>query len=91
MRSIRMANDHTRNALSRSLRPRADVASRSIGAALRPDADDVAPTQAGISLGRGPVRKGSREAGRRVERANHHLVHRDPSPAPIGHEATRRT
>jgi hypothetical protein len=86
-----MANDHTQNSLSRSLGPRTDVASRSIGAALRPDPDDLAPTEARISLERGAVRERAREAGRRVEPTIHHVVHRDPGPVPIGHDATPRT
>lgn len=91
IRNIRMANYHTQNPLSRSLRPRTDVISRSTGAALRPVADDVAPTHAGISLGRRAVRERSREAGRRVECAIHHLVRRGPRTVPTAHGATRRT
>lgn len=44
-----MAKDQTQNCLSPSLRPRTDVTSRPTGGALGP-ADDVASTQAGISL-----------------------------------------
>ena len=54
IRNIRMANHHTQNSLSRRLKPRTDVTGRSAGAALRPVADDVAPTQAEISLDRRP-------------------------------------
>ncbi len=91
IRNIRMANHHTQNSLSRSLRPRADVTTRSTGAALRPVADDVAPTQSGISLDRRAVRERPREAGSRVEPTIHHLVRRGPSTVLAAHEATPRT
>ena len=85
IRNIRMANDHTQNALSRSLGRRTDVVSCSTGAALRPVSDDVAPAQAGISLNRRGVRERSREAARRVGRTIHHLP-RGRSTAPTAHE-----
>jgi hypothetical protein len=91
IRSVRMANDHTQSSLSRSLGSRRDVANRSIGAALRPVADDVGLTQPGISLERGAVRKRSREAGRWVELAIHHVRRRGPSTAPTAHDVMRRT
>ena len=86
-----MSNDHTQNSLPRSLRPRTDVTSRSTGPALRPVADDVAPTQAGISLDRRAVRERSGEAAHRVERTVHHLVRRGPSTVRTARGATRRT
>jgi hypothetical protein len=86
-----MANDHTQNSLSRSLRPRTDVGSRPIGAGLRPVADDIAPPQAGISLERRAASERSCDAGRRVERTIHHVVRRGPCTVPTARDATRRT
>ena len=85
-----MADDHAQKSLSWSLRPGTDITSRSTSAVLRPVAGDVAPTQAGVSRGRGAVRARSREAGRRVERTIDHLVGRGPSTVPRAHKATRR-
>jgi hypothetical protein len=89
--SIRMATDHARNSLSRSLRPRTPVTGRFTGGVLRLVADRVAPTQAEINLDRRAVRELSGKAAGPVERRIHHLVRRGPGPVPTAPEATRRT
>lgn len=91
IRNIRMASDHTQTFLSQSPRPRTDVTSRSTGVAVRLVADDVAPTQAGISLDRRAVSERSCEAARGVERTIHHLVRRGLGTVPTAHDATRPT